>query len=232
MARQIRPILFTNLDRGRIRRFTDGRTDLIPVYVWHVAERFSELNGYLHLLQSERSIEVWGPLFERMQTWAYNFFLRKNFAANKETQEIAVECATDAAISLLSAHFPYDTDFDAWAHIIVQNSCRKFIHKALKKSAVPDGNKVDLQDDLVNPDDPLPDIQVLQKESGAELENALAQLSDERRSVIKLIFFDELEPEEVARKLGKSVGAVYSLQFHGLRDLRKILSRIKDKLND
>lgn len=232
LAHQIRPILFTNLDRGRVQHFTKGEPELIPAYVRRVADGFTEVNGYVHQLRSERSTEAWGVLFERMQTWAYNFFLRKNFAANYSTQEIAAECATDAAISLLNAHFPYDTDFDPWAHIIVQNTCRKFIHRALKKSAVPNENMVDLEENLVDPNELLMEVQTLQKELGVELTNLLAQLSEARRSVIEFIYFHEMEPDEVARKMGKSVGAIYSLQFHALRDLRKILSTIRDNLNE
>jgi RNA polymerase sigma factor (sigma-70 family) len=232
LARRIKPILFANLDRGRIQHFTDGETDLVPTYVWLVADGFTARNEYIHQLQAERSAEAWGPLFERMQSWAYNFFLRKNFAANHGTQEIADECATEAALALLNAYFPYDTDFDPWAHIIVQNACRKFIHKSLKKSVIPNEKIVDLKENLVDPDELLLEVGTLQKELRIEMTNLLAQLSEARRSVIEFIYFHEMEPEEVARKMGKNVGAIYSLQFHALRDLRKILSTIRDNLND
>jgi RNA polymerase sigma factor (sigma-70 family) len=232
LARQLRPILFSNLDRGRIQGSWDENPDRIRDYVWRVAETFATLNPYLHQLQTERRTEVWEPLFERMQTWAYNFFLRKNFAADQQTREIAIECATEAAIALLNAHFPYDTEFDAWAHTIVQNACRKFIHKAFKKSAVPEDKKVELDDDLVVPNELLLDVQALHNEAGGELTEALEQLSEARRTVVQLIYFDEMEPLEVAQKMGKSVGAIYGLQFHALNDLRKILSTIRDNLNE
>jgi RNA polymerase sigma factor (sigma-70 family) len=232
LARQIKPILLANLERGRIDRFLEGQADLIQPYVWRVADGFANLHAYLHQLQTKRESEVWKPLYERMQTWAYNFFLRKNFAAGDHTREIAIECASEAAIHLLNAHFPYDTDFDPWAHILVQNACRKFIHKSLKKSAVPQEKQVELEDDLVEPNDPLLETQMLLKELGTELESALAQLSEARRNVIRMLYFDELEPEEIAKKLGKSAGAVYSLHFNALGDLRKILSTIRDKLNE
>ena len=65
-----------------------------------------------------------------------------------------------------------------------------------------------------------------------ELMDALYQLTEARRAVIQYIYLEDLPAEEVARKLGKSVGAVYSLQFHGLEDLRKILGKNTDKLNE
>ena len=228
IARQIKPILLANLDRGRIQTFTDGNPDLVHAYVWLVAENFTRLNPYLHQLQTERNTEVWEPLFERMQTWAYNFFRRKSFSADEHTREIAIECATDAALSLLNAHFPYDTDFDPWIHTIVQNACRKYIHKAFKKSAVPEEKIVDLEDDLAGVED------VPARNGGFRRGNwrSLGQLSEARRTVLQLIYFDELSPEEAAQKMGKSVGAVYSLQFHALNDLRKILSTIRDNLDE
>jgi RNA polymerase sigma factor (sigma-70 family) len=232
LARQVKPILLANLDRGRIQRFLDGNPDQIQAYVWQVADSFSTLHAYLQKLQTKRDPEAWSPLYERMQTWAYNFFLRKNFAADDRTREIAIECANEAAMQLLNSHFPYDTDFDPWAHILVQNTSRKFIHNSLKKSIVPQEKQVDLEDDLADLNDPSLEAQMLMTELGVELDSALAQLSEARRDVIRMLYFDGMEMEEIAQKLGKSVGAVYSLHFNALGDLRKILSAIRDKLNE
>ena len=90
-AHLLKRILLTNLDRGRIQSFTEGRAAHVPAYVERVANSFTTLQPYLTQLQSERNPEVWGPLFERMQTWAYNFFLRKGFAADEQTRELAIE---------------------------------------------------------------------------------------------------------------------------------------------
>lgn len=232
LARQIKPILLSNLDRGRIHRFLDGKPDGIQSYIWLVADGFSTLHTYLHQLQTERDPEAWQPLYTRMQTWAYNFFLRKNFAADDRTREIAIECAAEAAMQVINSHFPYDTDFDPWAHILVQNICRKFIHNSLKKSIVPQDKQVELEDELNDLNDPPLEVRLLMAELGTELESALAQLSEARRNVIRMLYFDEMDLEEIAHKLGKSVGAVYSLHFNALGDLRKILSATRDKLNE
>lgn len=232
LARQIRPILLANLDRGRIQGFVEEDADRIQAYVWHVAEIFTRLNPYLHQLQTEQRYEAWEPLYERMQNWAYNFFLRKGFTADQNTRDIAIECASEAAATLLGAHFPYDTEFDPWAHIVVQNACRKYIQRNLKKSAMPEDKRVELDDELADPNGPLLEIDALQKELGEELAEVLGQLSEARRTVIRSIYFDEMEPEEVARHMGKTVGAIYGLQFHALQDLRKILTTIRDNLNE
>lgn len=232
LARQIKPILLANLDRGRIQRFLEGNPAQVDLYVWRVADGFSKLHAYLHQLQTEQDSEAWSPLYERMQKWAYNFFLRKNFAADDNTREIAIECATEASIHLLNSHFPYDTDFDPWAHILVQNICRKFINKSLKKSIVPQDKQVELEDDLADLSDLTLEVQMLMTERSAELEAALEQLSEARRDVIRMLYFEGLELEEIAQKLGKSVGAVYSLHFNALEDLRKILGTNRDTFNE
>lgn len=232
IARQIKPILLSNLDRGRVQYFSDGKPGRIRAYVWHVSQNFSSLNQYIHQLQIERSDTVWEPLIKRMQTWAYNFFLRKGSPADDHTRQTAIECASEAAIILLEAHYPYDTEFDAWAHVIVQNACRKHIHKAARKSAVPDSGLVELEDELLDPEDPLLEVTTMRKESGRELVEALNQLSEARRTIIQSIYFDGLEPTDLAAKMGKTVGAIYSLQFNALKDLRKILGTNMDNLNE
>ena len=231
LARQIRPILLTNLDRGRIQA-GQGAAGNIRAYVERVAENFITLNPYLRQLQVEQSHEVWEPLYKQMQTWAYNYFVRKGFSAGANTREVAIECATDAAVNLLRAYFPYDAEFDAWAYMIVQNACLKYIRKNLRQSLVPEAMKVQLNDELPDPDVSLLELGALQSEFGAELEEALSQLSEARRDVIKFAFFDELKPDEIAQRMGKTVGAIYTLQFHGLHDLRKILTVIRDNLNE
>lgn len=232
VAHKIKPILSANLDRGRVQYYLAGDPDRIHAYVRLVADTFTELAPYLHQLQSKQDPEVWVPLYERMQTWAYNFLLRKNFPAGRDTRDLAVECATEAAIHLLHSHFPYDTAFDPWAHILVQNACRKFIHNSLKKSRVPQEKQIELKDDLMDSNSLAVEARLLMTELGAELESALGQLSEARRSLIRMLYFEGLEPQEVANRLGKSIGAVYSLHFNALHDLRKILSTIRDNLNE
>jgi len=232
LARQVKLILLANLDRGRLQTFVEEDPARIQAYVWHVAQTFSRLNPYLRQLQTEQDTEAWAPLYERMQTWAYHFFLKKGFRADDHTREIAVECATEATTTVLTGTFPYDTEFDPWAHIIVQNACRKYIHRAFKKSVVPEDKKVELDEELTDPHELLLEAGALQKEAGRALLEALNQLSEPRRTVIQSIYFEELSPQETAQKMGKSVGAIYSLQFHALNDLRKILGTIGDNTDE
>jgi len=231
-VRQLKPILIANLHRNRVQAYVEEDPARIQAYVWFVAQTFSKLKPHLHKLQTERDTDTWKPLFENMQTWAYSYFLRKGFQADDRTREIAIECATEAAANILNARFPYDTEFDAWAHATVINACRKYIQKALKKSVVPEDKKIELTDELAIPHELLLEAKAIQNETWLELQNALEQLSEARRTAIRLVYLEELPVEEVARRMNKSVGAIYNLQFNALKDLRKILGTNRDNINE
>jgi RNA polymerase sigma factor (sigma-70 family) len=214
-------IFQANLDRGRVEVFVGEELARADEYVRHVADQYKKLNPYLTAVQIERTPEVWTPLFKKLQTWAYNFLLRKNFFPGLETRAIAEERATDAAMQILEAYFPYDIEFEPWAHVIVTNTCLRFFRDETKKSIVPSQKIVELDEKLPGPDDP----SWANQESRSELLKAMAQLPDARRQVIQYHYLDELSLPEIAKSMGKSVGAVHSLHFNALQDLRKILDK-------
>ena len=232
IVRRIRPILYANLDRGRIQGFIDGEIDRVRDYVWRVADGYVNLSPYITKLQVERATSVWEPLYNQMQIWAYKFFIRKGFSANTTTREIAAECAIEASINVLGAHFPYDTEFERWVHVIVQNACRRFIRKETKKSIVPQQSMISLEDILNTIEDPKFGNQEHQNALKGDLMEAISQLSNARRRVIELKYFDELSFEEIAGVMKKTVGAIHSLHFNALQDLRKILSRNRNNNNE
>ena len=232
IAMRIRTVLYTNLDRGRIQSFVEGDIKLVHDYILRVAEEYINLSPFINKLQIERTTTAWEPLFKQMVSWAFNFFIKKGFPANITTQEIASECATEAAVNILRAHFPYDTDLEPWACVIVQNTCRKYIRGATKKSLIPQQNIVDLDETLSNIKDPTTQDQEYVKDLQGDLLEAIAKLSTARRQVVEFIYFMELSPVEIAKRMKKSVGAIYSLQFNALHDLRKILSENRNNTNE
>ncbi len=165
-----------------------------------------------------------------MRLWAFNFLVRKGYRADSATQGVAEECSSEAAIQLLNAHFPFDTNFYAWAHVIVLNTCRKYFRSQQKKSLVPDNQLIALES-VQN---------YLEASSHTDREyltylrdtliDALSKLPNARREVIALTYLEELTPKEIAAKMGKSLGAVYSLRFYALQDLRKILGKNRNNL--
>ncbi len=59
----------------------------------------------------------------------------------------------------------------------------------------------------------------------AELRRALVHLTEEQRQVIVLKFIQGMSNAQVAQVLGRSEGAVKSLQHRALVSLKRILSR-------
>ncbi len=57
----------------------------------------------------------------------------------------------------------------------------------------------------------------------AELKSMLGQLGEDQRTVLTLRFLAGLTPEETAKAMGKSSGAVRVLQHRALRALRKLI---------
>jgi RNA polymerase sigma factor (sigma-70 family) len=233
LVTSIKPILMTNLDRERPQRFIEGDISRIPSYVSRVAEKFQILNTFIHQVQVEGLVEVWEPLIRKMQSWAMRFLVKKGYQDNANTRESAKDCANDAARNLLVAYFPYDTDFEPWARVIVHYACLKFIRSDATQIPVIDESLDVLEDTLVSKDDnPSSPNGIGSSDKESDLLKAISQLSDVRREVIELRYFQGFTLPEIAVRMGKTVRAIYSLHFYALQDLRKILKRFRDNLNE
>ena len=229
---RIRPILAASLDRGRIHGFTEGKTDQVCDYVWRVAVQYELLHNFIHKLQVERSTDVWAPLFEKLQSWATTFLIKRSYNTDWATPDHVTECAVDASETILDAFFPYDVDFDPWAHVIVIHTCQKFIRRKQQKSVVLEESLLSLDNLLENFKDPNDQNGELLGKLEDKVADAITQLAESRREVIRLIYFEDLSAAEVAQKMKKSVGAIYNLHFNALRDLQKILGINRDKFNE
>lgn len=73
--------------------------------------------------------------------------------------------------------------------------------------------------------EPTPEEIVLTDERKRALNAALAQLSDELRLVVHLVYFEDLSCEEAAKVLKKSRKQVYNLLYRAKSTLRTILDK-------
>jgi RNA polymerase sigma factor (sigma-70 family) len=228
---RIKPILMNNITRKRLDAFLEGDPKYLGEYIQNIIQKYKLLHGYLHALQGDRDNEEWNLLSKKLSKYAYAFLRRKNFDASIQTHEIAEDCASRAAEAILNADFSYDTDFDAWVVKIVHNKCLKFMSEEMQKRKIPAQKQVELNEEIEIGDDK-PDVlhQLEEEELRSNINNALTQISKGRREAIVLKYFEDLSPTEISERLGKSVDAVYCLQFNGLRDLRKILDQNRNIL--
>jgi RNA polymerase sigma factor (sigma-70 family) len=221
----IKPVLLANLKNGRINTFTDNSDVSVEAYVLRVVENYLCNNLYLKSLQIEKADLVWIPLLEKVRKWIFTFFIRKGFAEVYVINEIVPELSQEASIQIMKAQFTYDTDFDPWAHIIVKDTCFKYMRSAMKKSVVPANMILELDDAFENQvEDNRQRPENLSTLDRATLITAIQHLAPDRREIIIQKYFYELNSKAIAEKNHKSLGAIYSLHFNAIESLRKILS--------
>lgn len=77
--------------------------------------------------QAKRDSEttLWEPLIEQLEYWAYNYLRRRDCPPGAETVRLSRALATEAALTLMHAEVPYNTDFEPWVQILVQDVVRR-----------------------------------------------------------------------------------------------------------
>jgi len=217
----LQSIIWTNFARGRIQSFLNGHETPTPRdYVWRVAETYERLHPYLLKLQEQRSSEAWAPLYKLMCKAANHYFLRYGFLETKMTRELAEESASEAALRILTAHFPYDVEFHLWMYTVLRYVCSGKLKKSVK---IVDQDISELEEILT--DSSIPSERKIESEldSHEDLFNALEKLPPARKQVIFMHYFEGRTFPEIAVAMGKTVNAVHQLHFYARRDLGKLL---------
>jgi RNA polymerase sigma factor (sigma-70 family) len=223
-ATSVHSIVEHNIRKGRLNVYLEGNLGCRPQeYVWLVTENYRQQYGKLYKLQIERSDEEWKPEFDKLQRMAFYFLLRHGFTPGDNTNSIATDYATEAAIALLNAHFPYDTAFEAWETVLLRQVCARQMRVNTRKSVVPDCQLVELEDSLLQyENDPFSDDEEAYKMQ-LELESLVEQLrSDQQKQFIRWHYFDKLSLAEIEERLAINRNAIYALHFRAIENLRKI----------
>lgn len=134
--------------------------------------------------------------------------------------QAAEDLASDVMLKVLESIKSYKfrgMPFSAWVFRIARNRLID-LHRRRKRRG-----QVDLTVPL-----PVSDInpQVLAERAldRGQIHLALKYLTDEQRQVIVLKFIDDFDNPSIARILGRSEGAIKSLQHRALHSLRRIMS--------
>ena len=220
----IRPIILTNLEQKRICHWlgTDNNRTLKD-YVHLVLETYARYSHYIYRLQVEKAETVWGDLYLQLQQWAYNYLSKKGFYHSQATVQLAADYATEAAITLLTARFPYDRNFIPWSRVLLLNICKREMRQAKKAGRLPDEKQIALDDELIYLHNALFSIDNRPQELRRALLDAIEQLPQESwRQTLLLRYFDNLTPAEIACEMGKTPAAVYNLHFKAITALREI----------
>ena len=174
--------------------------------------------------------EAYRVLVERYQSrvFAIAYEIVKN---RQDAEDIAQESFVKAFFSLSS--FKGDASFFTWLYRIVHNMAldvrRRLARrggttleydeiKAAQAGAASASSGVSMGRAIAGPHEA-----VLDREKAHRLQSALAEISEEHRSVVVLREIDGLSYEEIARATGVSKGTVMSRLFYARKKLQQVL---------
>ena len=113
------------------------------------------------------------------------------------------------------------SSFKTWLFSIGKNLALMHLRKQ---------RRMPMADEAVSEDIPdasdLPDLQLLQDERNRQLYQALAQLNDDYRQILILLYFENMSHEEAGKVMGKNRRQIYHLADRGRVALRERLERM------
>lgn len=110
----------------------------------------------------------------------------------------------------------WNVSFSGWLYRIAHNLIVDHFRRSQQNRSAP------LDDRLIAGDeDPVKAVE--RRFENARLRRAIEQLTEEQGQVVMLKFVEGLTNAEVAQTMGKTEGAIKSLQFRALASLRRIL---------
>ena len=107
----------------------------------------------------------------------------------------------------------------AWLYTIARNLVIDHHRRSKREASLPANNRWETDKEHV-------EQAVEQQLSHEKLATALQEITEDQRQVIWLKFIEGLSNPETAQILGKTVGAVKSLQHRALASLQRILQGI------
>ncbi len=119
-------------------------------------------------------------------------------------------------LEAIRADRAWNTSFQGWLYRIAHNLIVDYVRRAQQ------GERAGL-DERLAADDEDPSRVVERRLEHERLRRALARLTEEQARVIVSKFADGLSNAEIARLMGKTEGAIKSLQFRAVATLRRIL---------
>lgn len=162
--------------------------------------------------ESDALSEIYETFYPRVQHY---------FSIQLGDTHLAEDMASDVLLQVLESIERYriqGSPFAAWVFRIARN---RLIDHQRRKARRP---QVGLEEDLPSRNDG-PQALAERSMEHASVRAALNHLTEEQRQVIVLKFIEDMDNASVASILGRSLGAVKSLQHRALGTMRKVLER-------
>jgi len=155
--------------------------------------------------------------FEKLCRFVYGRIYSYVFYRVKHKED-AEDLTSEVVLKIVRALKNQKGNFLAWIYKIAANSLIDFYRhrKVAQEISYDDLSQESIGSKGVSPND------VLMHD---KLKDALTHLTKEQADVITFRFIQELDNEEIAKIMGKSIGSVKVLQFRALRSLREYFKK-------
>ena len=135
------------------------------------------------------------------------------YAAEDLAEDVFVE------VLLHPKRFRFQCGLKTWLFTIGRNKAVDFLRKTSRLNVVPLDEADRLKDECSL------EHAVLDSEEKRQLNQAMGAIAEDYRTVLHLVYFEELSYEETARVMKKNRKQVENLVYRGKQSLRKILEQ-------
>ena len=156
--------------------------------------------------------------FDRIYNYAY-----ARLGRVAEAEDLAIETMT-RALTRLDLYQERASGFQSWVYRIAHNATIDFYRRRGQPATVS------LEEaEAAIPPTADPAELALDRIENEDLRAAIRRLTDDQQQVLLLRFFADLSSVDVARMLGKTVGAVQALQHRALNSLERVLLEVRQR---
>ncbi len=175
--------------------------------------------GTLVKRAQELDDEAWQIIFNQHYPRLYRYLYYH--VGDAQTAEDLCAEVFERAVKHIHRFRPHDGGLGGWLTRIARNLAYDYHRRRKARPPEP----LELQESWIHDrDDPAQDL--LTQEALAYLSQALQRLTPDQREVILLRFVAQMRTPEVARLMGKNLGAVKTLQRRALAALRRELIKL------
>lgn len=162
-------------------------------------------------------LDKMGLLFERHHQNLYNLFLWQT-----RVQSLSEDMVQEVFFRMIRSRHTWrgDGKFTTWMYSIARSVRADHYRKNRRETTSLD----EVKDIALNA--PTPEEALENSNQSALLQNALSQLSEEKREVLILSRFQDMKYEEISKIINCSVGTIKSRVYWALRDLAEIYQQL------
>ncbi len=175
--------------------------------------RTGEDNSLLDRVQ-EYDLPAIGEVYDRYAGRIYNYIYYR--LGDTQLAEDLTGAVFIKMLEAIQSSKSWQVSFSGWLYRIAHNLVVDHFRRTQQDRAAPLDERI-----VAGDQDPVKTVE--RRLENDRLRLAIGQLTEEQRQVITYKFVEDLTNAQVAEIMGKTEGAIKSLQFRALASLRRIL---------